>query len=100
MYFYGDGVGKSLEQSVYWMQKAAEQGYGKAQNQLGIYYRDGIGVAADPVKAYAWFTAAKNNGFEKATSNASDLEKSMNPEDLSKARTLGQQYTDNYKAKK
>jgi len=99
MYFYGDGVGKNLEQSVLWMRKSAEQGYGKAQNQLGVYYRDGIGVTANPVEAYAWFSAAMNHGFDKATTNLNELEKTMKPDDLTKAKALGQQYSDQYKAK-
>jgi len=61
-------------------------------------YRDGIGVSADPVEAYAWFNAALNNGFDKARDNLSSLEKIMNSEDLIKAKVLGKQYSEQYKA--
>ena len=97
MYFYGDGVGKNLEQAVTWMRKAAEQGYAKAQHQLGVYYRDGIGIPVDPVIAYAWFSAAVNHGFDKAEANLKDIEKNIGAEDLIKAKIIADQYTNDYK---
>jgi TPR repeat protein len=41
---FGKGVLKDYKQAVYWYQKAADQGYAKAQSNLGIAYAFGKGV--------------------------------------------------------
>jgi TPR repeat protein len=43
-----------------WYRKAAEQGSPVAQNNLGVLYAKGQGVARDPVEAYFWFNLAAN----------------------------------------
>ena len=77
----------------------ADDSYPKAQNQLGVYYRDGIGVGTDPVLAYAWFSTALNHGFSKATDNLKELEKTLSADQLMKGKLLGEQYTLDYKSK-
>ncbi len=42
--------------SVYWYTKAAEQGYAKAQYNLGVCYENGRGVAKDIQKAIYWYS--------------------------------------------
>jgi TPR repeat protein len=37
MYAFGKGVLKDYKQAVYWYQKAADQGYAKAQSNLGLF---------------------------------------------------------------
>jgi hypothetical protein len=43
--------------------KAADAGHVRAQNGLGVLYRDGLGVAKDLKQAARWFQAAANNGY-------------------------------------
>jgi TPR repeat protein len=38
---------KDYKQAVYWCQKSADQGYAKAQSNLGIAYTIGKGVLKD-----------------------------------------------------
>lgn len=45
-----------------WFRKAAEQGHAKAQYFLYSFYRDGIGVAQDPVQASHWLQKAAAGG--------------------------------------
>ena len=50
-------AGRVLE-AVGWWRKAAEQGYAKAQFNLGIMYGNGRGVPQDYVEAHMWFNLA------------------------------------------
>jgi TPR repeat protein len=45
-----------------WLLKAANQDYTDAQYEVGRCYRDGKGVAADPVEAFKWFDLATKKG--------------------------------------
>ena len=47
----------------------AENGNAKAQNNLGILYRRGLGVKMDPVEAVKWYTTSANQNFAKAQFN-------------------------------
>lgn len=44
--------------AVPWLEKAAAQGHGKAQNNLGVAYVQGLGVAKDNAKACELFKSA------------------------------------------
>ncbi|HEB95521.1 MAG TPA: sel1 repeat family protein, partial [Sedimenticola thiotaurini] len=46
--------------------RAAESGYAPAQNNLGVAYEEGIGVAPDPVKAAYWYRLAARQGIPHA----------------------------------
>jgi len=45
-------------EAVKWFQRAADHGFARAQNNLGIMYDNGNGVAKNPILAFAWFTKA------------------------------------------
>jgi TPR repeat protein len=49
-----------------WYRKAAEQGYARAENNLGVMYDNGEGVLQDDVTAHMWFTLAAAIGFNEA----------------------------------
>ena len=44
-------------------QKAAQEGHVRAQNGLGVLYRDGLGVDQNPEKAISWFYMSADNGY-------------------------------------
>jgi hypothetical protein len=46
---------KDAKQAASWYQKAAEQGYAKAQSNLGIAYAFGKGVLKDDKQAVYWY---------------------------------------------
>lgn len=59
-----DGV-----QACAWYWKAAKQGYGNAENNVGNCYENGIGVARDPAQAVWWYSQAAQQGNSAAESN-------------------------------
>ena len=69
IYASGIGVLVDADKAVEWYQKAAAQGYPKAQYELGIMYGSGetvTSVAKDPNKAAEWFQKAAAQGYPKA----------------------------------
>ena len=53
---------KNYTEAVTWFQKAAEQGYAKAQSSLGNCYLFGRGVKIDYQISNYWFQKAANQG--------------------------------------
>lgn len=51
-----------------WRQ-AAERGHPRAQNGLGVLYRDGLGVEKDAATAVTWFRISAQNGYAYAMFN-------------------------------
>lgn len=49
---------RHYEEAAVWYRKAAEQGLSEAQNNLGVLYKDGQGVAQDYEEAARWFLLA------------------------------------------
>jgi len=49
-----------------WFQKAADQGYAVAQNNLGWLYQNGWGVSKDYAQAMMWYRKAALQGNGKA----------------------------------
>ena len=66
VYEYGRGVEQSDEKAVEWYLKAAEQGFARAQNNLGVMYANGTGVEQSYEKAAEWVLKAADQGFEDA----------------------------------
>lgn len=56
---------------VEWYRKAAEQGNAKAQNNLGMCFIKGEGVAENDQEAIKWLTRAAEQGHPKAQNNLS-----------------------------
>ncbi|MGE4262059.1 tetratricopeptide repeat protein [Shewanella sp.] len=68
-YANGQGVKHDDLKAVKWYQKAADQGYARAQNSLGVLYESGQGVKQDYVKAVEWYQKAADQGNEYAQYN-------------------------------
>ncbi len=66
MYARGRGVAKNDVEVVKWYRKAAEQGFGVAQMELGWRYEDGRGVAKDDAEAVKWYRKAAEQGVAVA----------------------------------
>ena len=56
-------------EAVSWYRKAAEQGYAKAQFNLGVMYENGEGVAQDYFEAINWYRKAAEQGNAYAQCN-------------------------------
>ncbi|HEY9023760.1 MAG TPA: tetratricopeptide repeat protein [Burkholderiaceae bacterium] len=66
---YDPAVPSTMPPAFALFMKAADGGHAESQFQVGFRYRRGLGVAADPAKAMAWFerAAAAGNGYAKET---------------------------------
>ncbi|MDQ7249533.1 tetratricopeptide repeat protein [Dongia sedimenti] len=58
VYYFGQGVPQDYARSLYWFEKAANQGCFGAYAAVSSLYRDGKGAAADLGKAYMWLNIA------------------------------------------
>ncbi|MCD7920648.1 MAG: sel1 repeat family protein [Clostridiales bacterium] len=65
-YCYGNLGEKSYEKSIYWGQKAIDNGSVRSQEILGIQYLNGYGVAVDVEKALVLLQQAVAGGCMKA----------------------------------
>ena len=100
MYNNGDGVLKDSAEAVKWYRKSAEQGNANAQYNLGVMYEKGDGVLKDSVEAHAWYYNASANGVESAKKNLSNIEKTMNPDQISDATKLAREIFNRISTKK
>jgi len=58
----GFGVSKDVGQAVTLFRKSADQGYARAQDDLGMAYANGQGVAKNEAQAVAWYRKAAEQG--------------------------------------
>ncbi|RDH88940.1 MAG: hypothetical protein DIZ77_05510 [endosymbiont of Seepiophila jonesi] len=77
MYRAGKGVKKDFSKAFLWFGKAAEQGFTKAQYNLGNLYEYGWGVTADREQALHWYQAAAEQGHRQAKRKVEQLAASM-----------------------
>lgn len=64
---------RNYEKAFYWEQKAAEQGIGSAQCNLGLMYEMGWGTNVDDSTAVSWYLKAIENGSSDAYLNIASL---------------------------
>jgi TPR repeat protein len=83
---------KKLSAAVKWYRKAAEQGYAKAQLELGVMYSNGIGVIQDKVMAHMYWNLASINGKERAGIYRDSIAKGMTPSQIEKAQALAREW--------
>ncbi|TAH01778.1 MAG: sel1 repeat family protein, partial [Sphingobacteriales bacterium] len=60
---------KKYEAAILPLSKAAEQGYARAQYNLGLMYEEGIGVLQDKKEAISWYFKAAEQGVADAQYN-------------------------------
>jgi TPR repeat protein len=58
MYDEGEGVPENNAEAVRWYRLAAEQGYARAQSNLGFMYSNGEGVPENNAEAVRWYRLA------------------------------------------
>lgn len=71
-YFEGDNalnIKRNQSLGAYWAQRAANNGHGNSQFNIGVAYMNGRGVGKDLSKAYYWFKRAADKGHEDAIFN-------------------------------
>lgn len=63
------GLKVDYEEAFRWMLKAAKNGHLKAENVIGVYFAEGVGVTKDMKEAFKWCRLAALGGNEVAQSN-------------------------------
>jgi TPR repeat protein len=71
-----------------WYRRAADQGYVRAQVNLGLMYDTGIGVEQSDVQAYVWFALAAAQGDSAAVDSRNELAARMSPAQIAEAQKL------------
>ena len=59
-------MARDLAEAARWFRKAADQGLADAQNDLGVMYQEGLGVAQDSAAAVTWWRKAAEQGLPQA----------------------------------
>ena len=86
-----DGIPLDYAEAVKWYRLAADQGYAKAQYNLGGMYDNGEGVPKDLVQAHIWWNIAGANRHEGAKKNLGIIEKRMTSEQKAEAMKLARE---------
>lgn len=69
LYYYGNGVEQDHSEAVKWFRRSAEQGYARAQNDLGWMYE----LKQDYSEAVKWYRKAAEQGYAYAQKNLGDM---------------------------
>ena len=82
------GREKNVEYALSSFKQAASLGNLEAMKNIAVTYKDGVGVQADPLRAYAWYLIAQRSGYagEDIARMLGLLEGSLSADDLRKAR--------------
>jgi TPR repeat protein len=87
---FEDGVkfveSKDYARAISSFRKAAARGDAKAQNNLGVIYYKGEGVAQDYVERHKWRKLAGENGYADARKSRETVEKLMTREQIAEAQ--------------
>jgi TPR repeat protein len=81
-------VAQDDTEAAKWFRLAADQGYAKAQNNLGALYARGQGVPRDYIQAYMWFALSAAQGNPPAAKNRDAAAALMTAAQIAEAKTL------------
>jgi uncharacterized protein len=84
---------QSYQDALTWFQKAAEQGFTKAQHNLGALYGNGQGTSRDFVAAYKWLFLAEQGGYADSQQALDWLKPQMTSEQIAEAQHLAYAWT-------
>jgi hypothetical protein len=97
--YLSTGVNTDYAEAANWFRSAAEQGYPRAQYELGQLYEKGLGVIQDYVQAHTWMTlalegipASERDRHNQATSSLDRVAAVMTPEQVAEAQKLAREW--------
>ena len=79
-----------------WFRLAAEQGYARAQYNLGFMYYNGEGVPQDYVQAHMWWNLAASKGNENGRKNRDIIAKKMTPVQITEAQRIAREWLEKH----
>ena len=84
---------RDYSESAAWAERAAEQGYARAQTDLAYLYERGKGVPLDYVMAYISYDVAQAGGDERASARMKELAGIMTSRQVLEARARAPQFS-------
>lgn len=88
LYLEGQGTTQDDARGIDWFVLAARSGHANAAYALAKMYQEGDTIAKDLVQAHAWAVKAASNDHGNGSILAAEIEKDLNPNELSQARRL------------
>jgi uncharacterized protein len=82
----GNGIPLNYGEAAKWYRRAAEQGDGEGQRNLGVMYGNGNGVPQDYVEAFKWSNLAAAQGNAGGKRNRDYIVNFMTPEQIAEAQ--------------
>jgi len=83
-----DGLERNPVMAEEWWLRAAKQGHGFAQMNLGMLYSRGALGKKDPAKAYQWAKLSLTRGNRRAKQLVETLERELNPDQIAEAEAF------------
>ncbi len=94
-----EALQKDYKKAAEWFRKSAEQGYAKAQYNLGAYYYNGTGVERNNLKAFFWFNVAHDNGDKFASAYLEQVQESLTDAESFRVQWLSLKWTEDHRTK-
>ena len=88
-YDLGQGAKQDFPEAAIWMEKAAKQGFSKAEILYGLMYTKGEGVPRDKISAYMWLSFAADQGDKDAKAMLDMYSKLLNKSEIAMAQKRG-----------
>jgi TPR repeat protein len=88
----GEGIPPDASLAVRWLSEAAQWGDGTALREMGDLWRQGSGVRADPVLAWAAYRLAESVGVPSATAARQRIEGSLQLVDRERGAAVAQSW--------
>jgi TPR repeat protein len=79
------GAVRDFSEAAKWVRRAADQGYARAQFDLGYLYEQGKGLPLDYVSAYMWYEAAAAGGEKRAGARLRSLSRLVTQQQIKTA---------------
>jgi hypothetical protein len=88
-------VSQDSKEAGRWYERAAAQGYVKAQVKLGLMYAKGDGFPQSYVQAHKWFNLAAAQGHKDAARARDKIGQSMSATEIEEALRLAREWKPN-----
>lgn len=69
-----------------WLKRASEKGHKRSQYMLGRMYEMGLGMRADPVQAYKWYSLSAAQEYHMSAAGAKRVWETMNEQQRENAQ--------------
>jgi TPR repeat protein len=92
LYYDGRGVPQDFAEAARWFERSADQGYTKAQHNLGAVYAVGKGVKRDYSKAYMWLSLCAASGDSSCTGQRDLVAGKLSASKLTAAQRLTREW--------